>query len=355
MRRPLAHAREAGRYPLDINWNRLALPGLVLLAAGFLAPLLLLAVYSVFRDGANGQVIGTITLANYAAIVTDAFYLRVLGDTVLLGLSVTLACACLGYPLAYFLARTSSPWRPILVFLMITPLMVSSVIRNIGWIPVLGDHGALNTLLLTHRRRRAADRADEQSHRRRDRPRPCAAALYDAAADDGDPDHPGGHRERRPKPRRLALAVVLDGGVPAQQPRSRRRLRAGIHHRRQLLHHAHDPGRRPGPRHGDLHRAADPERDALCVRIGPDDRALRGGGRALHAWPRSASSRARHEADAGPVPAADRRHLYLPDGALPFRRHRLRRRFGDAVLPAPDPHLPLVRGDIAGSSSTPCG
>ena len=32
---------------------------------------------------------------------------------------------------------------------MITPLMVSSVIRNIGWIPVLGDHGALNTLLLT--------------------------------------------------------------------------------------------------------------------------------------------------------------------------------------------------------------
>jgi len=35
------------------------------------------------------------------------------------------------------------------MFLMITPLLISSVIRNIGWIPILGDHGALNTLLLT--------------------------------------------------------------------------------------------------------------------------------------------------------------------------------------------------------------
>jgi putative spermidine/putrescine transport system permease protein len=122
---------------------------LILLSAGFLAPMMLLAVYSVFRDGSHGQVIGDVTLANYAAILTDSFYLKVLRDTVLLGLMVTLACACLGYPLAYFLARTTSRWRPALMFLMIAPLMISSVIRNIGWVPILGDHGAVNTLLLT--------------------------------------------------------------------------------------------------------------------------------------------------------------------------------------------------------------
>src|SRR5258708_6677454 len=85
----MTRERDAGRYPLHINWNRLALPGLILLAAGFLAPMLLLAVYSIFRDGANGQVVGDPTLANYAAILTDPFYLRVLRDTVLLGLAVT--------------------------------------------------------------------------------------------------------------------------------------------------------------------------------------------------------------------------------------------------------------------------
>jgi putative spermidine/putrescine transport system permease protein len=148
MKRPLARAADGAGYPLDIDWNRLALPGLLLLSAGFLAPLMLLALYSVLHDGPSGQVVGGVTVANYAAIVTDPFYLRVLRDTVLLGVSVTLACACLGYPLAYFLARTASRWRPVLMFLMVTPLMISSVIRNIGWIPILGDHGALNTLLL---------------------------------------------------------------------------------------------------------------------------------------------------------------------------------------------------------------
>src|SRR5579872_7602505 len=98
---------ESARYPLEIGWNRLALPGFVLLSAGFLAPLTLLAFYSLLHDGQNGEVGGSPTLANYAAIVTDPLYLRVLRDTVLLGLSVTFACACLGYPLAYFLARTN--------------------------------------------------------------------------------------------------------------------------------------------------------------------------------------------------------------------------------------------------------
>ena len=148
MKRAFSRAVEAGRYPLDIDWNRWALPGLLLLSAGFLAPLLLLASYSIFHDRANGQVGGGLTLVNYWAIVSDPFYLRVLRDTVLLGVLVTVACACLGYPLAYFLARTRSRWRPVLMFLMVTPLMISSVIRNIGWIPVLGDHGALNTALL---------------------------------------------------------------------------------------------------------------------------------------------------------------------------------------------------------------
>jgi putative spermidine/putrescine transport system permease protein len=147
MRRP--RTTEAPRFPIEIKWNRLAAPGVCLLVAGVVAPVLLLAVYSVFRDGANGQVVGAASLSNYAAILSDPFYLKVLGDTVLLGLAVTVACACLGYPLAYFLARTTSRWRPVLMFLMITPLLISSVIRNIGWIPILGDHGALNTLLLT--------------------------------------------------------------------------------------------------------------------------------------------------------------------------------------------------------------
>ncbi|HEY6434347.1 MAG TPA: ABC transporter permease [Acetobacteraceae bacterium] len=133
---------------LGIGWNGPAIPGLVLLAAGFVVPMLLLVGYSVLHDGTNGQVKGPITAVNYIAIVTDPLYLRVLGNTVLLGVVVTFICACLAYPLAYFLVRSRSRWRGSLMFLMITPLMISSVIRNIGWFPILGDNGAINVVLL---------------------------------------------------------------------------------------------------------------------------------------------------------------------------------------------------------------
>ena len=136
------------RDTLGIHWNRPAVPGIALLAIGFLIPLLLLAGYSVLHDGANGEVKLPLTFANYIAIVTDSLYLAVLGHTILLGITVTVICACLAYPLAYFLVHSNSRWRGTLMFLMVAPLMVSSVIRNIGWIPILGDHGALNVALL---------------------------------------------------------------------------------------------------------------------------------------------------------------------------------------------------------------
>jgi putative spermidine/putrescine transport system permease protein len=55
----------------------------------------------------------------------------------------------LGYPVAYFLARTTSRWRGVLILLVLGPLLISSVIRNLGWIPVLGANGLINWILLS--------------------------------------------------------------------------------------------------------------------------------------------------------------------------------------------------------------
>jgi putative spermidine/putrescine transport system permease protein len=150
-RGPSAVGRTAdgrARIALRLCWSCFSLPGALVLSLGFLLPMGVLAVYSVARDGRNGRIIFEPTLENYARILTDSFYLQTLAETIALGLLVAAFTALLGYPVAYFLARNGTRWRPTLIFLVLVPLMVSSVIRNIGWIPILGENGAINTALL---------------------------------------------------------------------------------------------------------------------------------------------------------------------------------------------------------------
>ena len=51
--------------------------------------------------------------------------------------------------MAYFLARLRGRGRSLFVFLVVAPLLVSLVIRNLGWFPILGDSGMVNWLLLS--------------------------------------------------------------------------------------------------------------------------------------------------------------------------------------------------------------
>jgi putative spermidine/putrescine transport system permease protein len=145
---PAAGGADGDAYALKVRWNLVSVPSVLVIAVTFLFPLAIVLVYSFLKDGRNGRILHTPTFGNYVAILTDPFYLGVLGQTLLMGLLVAALCVLLGYPVAYFLARTQTRWRGMLIFLAVSPLMVSSVIRNVGWLPILGDAGAVNTLLL---------------------------------------------------------------------------------------------------------------------------------------------------------------------------------------------------------------
>ena len=134
--------------PLPIRWGVLSLPAVLGLLFAFGLPIALLTANSLFRHAGPGRVAPTVTLDNYVAFLTDPFFLRILLDTFVLGFMVVSICAILGYPVAYFLARTRSRWRGMMIFLVVAPLLVSAVIRNLGWVPLLGTNGFVNWLLL---------------------------------------------------------------------------------------------------------------------------------------------------------------------------------------------------------------
>jgi putative spermidine/putrescine transport system permease protein len=120
-----------------------------LLIAGLLAgPLLYLLSFSL-HHGVPGRiaVASGLTLANYLRILTDPYYLAVMGRTLALALGATTICLLLGFPLAYFLWRAPPRWKGVLILLVVAPLLISIVVRSYSWMVILGDTGVLNDAL----------------------------------------------------------------------------------------------------------------------------------------------------------------------------------------------------------------
>jgi len=126
---------------------RCALPVYVLLAAGFLAPLVTVVAFS-FATPRSFDAFRSFTLANYAAIFDPA-------NTVWLSFAWSIALAAtavlilllVAYPIAYGLARVFGRWAGLISLLFVFPLFVSENIRLYGWVLFFIRGGVLDGTL----------------------------------------------------------------------------------------------------------------------------------------------------------------------------------------------------------------
>lgn len=135
---PVQGGVRAGALPILFGLG----PILLFLLVFFVGPLLVNAERSLVSTA--GEFLG---LTQYGRILGDGYYLRVILDTLLLGAVVTVACALLGYPLGYAVARSRGTARTLLIFAVIVPLLVNVVVRSFGWMVLLSGSGALNWFL----------------------------------------------------------------------------------------------------------------------------------------------------------------------------------------------------------------
>jgi len=125
----------------------LATPALLLFAGILLVPLALTVVLSFNAfDGMRGLQPGY-TFANYLEVLTDGYYREIFIRTGLMALGVTALCVLLGVPETLILSRMQAPWRGLFLVVILGPLLISVVVRTLGWSILLGNRGIVNNAL----------------------------------------------------------------------------------------------------------------------------------------------------------------------------------------------------------------
>ncbi|MGJ7562955.1 ABC transporter permease [Variovorax sp. GB1R11] len=122
----------------------LSAPALLLFLGLLVIPLALTALLSFHAfDGTRG-VLPDYTARNYLEIFSDSYYYEIFLRTAGLALAVTLLSVLFGVPETIILSRMKAPWRGIFLIVILGPLLVSVVVRTLGWAILMGNNGLIN-------------------------------------------------------------------------------------------------------------------------------------------------------------------------------------------------------------------
>ncbi|SMF77061.1 putative spermidine/putrescine transport system permease protein [Tistlia consotensis] len=126
----------------------LCAPALALFLALMVVPLVMTFVLSFHSFGFYTGIEPTFGLHNYLDVLGDSYFHEIFARTFGIALVTTLLCAAIGTPEAYILYRMRSRWRSALLLVVIGPLLISVVVRTLGWAILMGNRGVINTALM---------------------------------------------------------------------------------------------------------------------------------------------------------------------------------------------------------------
>lgn len=133
----------AGRY--RAWWLILPTGALYVVTFGIPMALLLGASFSRFEAGRTTP---GFFFDNYARIFSDGVTLPVFLNTVTLSLQITAVGLMVAFPMAMLMRRSGPGLRLALMFVLVSPLLTSIIVRNVAWMLILGRSGMINEWLM---------------------------------------------------------------------------------------------------------------------------------------------------------------------------------------------------------------
>ncbi len=126
-------------------------PGLLVFVTMLLAPLALTAILSLNVFNGMEGIQNVYSLKNYLEIFSDSYYLEIFARTAVMSAIVTVLCVVLGVPETIIISRMRGRWRGVFLLIILAPLLISVVVRTLGWSILMGNNGLINKgLMLFH-------------------------------------------------------------------------------------------------------------------------------------------------------------------------------------------------------------
>ncbi len=90
-----------------------------------------------------------LNFASYLFIASDALYIKTYLYSLFYALTTTVFCLIIGYPFAYFMARSPKHLQPMLLMLIMLPFWTSFLLRIYAWKTLLVGNGVINNVLMS--------------------------------------------------------------------------------------------------------------------------------------------------------------------------------------------------------------
>ncbi|MCL2139781.1 MAG: ABC transporter permease [Treponema sp.] len=110
----------------------------------FLAPIIIIIIYSFLKKGLYGGVEQEFSLTAYSYLGNEVF-LKIVWRTIITSIIATAITICFALPCGYFIAKSKN--QNFLLLLIIIPFWTNFLIRVFAWMNILGSNGFLNEFL----------------------------------------------------------------------------------------------------------------------------------------------------------------------------------------------------------------
>lgn len=126
----------------------LSAPALAVYFVLLAVPLLMTFLLSLDRYSDTAGIIPAWSVSNYLEVLTDPYFGRIFLRTLRVALVTTVVCILIGTPEAWILMRLRPRWRGPCLLVVLGPLLISVVVRTLGWTILLDRTGLINQVLV---------------------------------------------------------------------------------------------------------------------------------------------------------------------------------------------------------------